>query len=67
MAWNVRIEKTVPDIHNGYRDGILGSKLELMNEFDGKRMVIHQDSGRIEALNWMPDGTKLLFNQGGFI
>ena len=27
LAWNVRIEKTVPDTYNGYRDGILGSKI----------------------------------------
>lgn len=66
-AWNVRIEKTVPDTHNGYRDGILSSRLELMNVFDGKRVIIHQDSGRFEAPNWMPDGKKLLFNQSGSI
>lgn len=66
-AWNVRIEKTVPDTHNGYRDGILASRLELMNVFDGKRIVIHEDAGRFEAPNWMPDGKKLLFNQGGSI
>jgi Tol biopolymer transport system component len=67
MAWNVRIEKTVPDTHNGYRDGILSSRMELMNVFDGKRIIIHQDSGRFEAPNWMPDGKRLLFNQGGSI
>ena len=67
LAWNVRIEKTVPDTYNGYRDGILGSKLELLNVFDGKRVVIHQDTGRFEAPNWMPDGKKLLFNQSGNI
>ena len=67
LAWNVRIEKTVPDSHNGYRDGILGSKMEIMNVFDGKRKIIHEDSGRFEAPNWMPDGKKLLFNQGGSI
>jgi TolB protein len=66
-AWNVRIEKTVPDTHNGYRDGILASRLELMNVSDGKRIVIHEDAGRFEAPNWMPDGKKLLFNQGGSI
>lgn len=67
LAWNVRIEKTVPDSHNGYRDGILGSRMEIMNVFDGKRKIIHEDSGRFEAPNWMPDGKKLLFNQGGSI
>ncbi len=67
MAWNVRIEKTVQDNYNGYKDGILGSRLEIMNVFDGKRTIIHEDSGRFEAPNWMVDGKKLLFNQGGSI
>jgi TolB protein len=67
LAWNVRIEKTVPDTYNGYRDGILPSRLEIMNVFDGMRKIIYEDSGRVEAPNWMPDGKKLLFNQGGSI
>lgn len=67
FAWNVRIEQTVPDTHNGYTDGILSSKMEIMNVFDGKRMIIHEDKGRFEAPNWMPDGKELLFNQGGSI
>lgn len=67
MAWNVRIEKTVADTHSGYRDGVLGSRLEVMNALDGKRKIIYEDSGRFEAPNWMPDGKKLLFNQGGSI
>lgn len=67
IAWNVRMEKTVPDNYNGYRDGILSSRLEILNVFDGKRKIIHEDSGRFEAPNWMPDGKRLLFNQGGSI
>jgi len=67
MAWNVRSEQTVPDTHNGYRDGILGSKMEIMNVFDGKRKIVYEDNGRFEAPNWMPDGKGLLFNQGGNI
>lgn len=66
-AWNVRIEKTVPDNFNGYRDGILSSRLEILNVADGSRKIIHEDSGRFEAPNWMPDGKKLLFNQAGLI
>lgn len=66
-AWNVRIEQTVPDTHNGYRDGVLASRMEIMNVFDGKRKIIHEDKGRFEAPNWMKDGKKLLFNQGGGI
>ena len=45
----------------------LASRLEIMNVFDGKRKIIHEDTGRFEAPNWMPDGKKLLFNQGGSI
>jgi Tol biopolymer transport system component len=67
QAWNVRIEKTVPDNYNGYRDGILGSKLELMTIADGRRKVIYNDTGRIEAPNWMPDGNNILFNKAGSI
>lgn len=67
MAWNVRIEKTVPENFNGYKDGILSSRLEIMTVADGKRKIIHEDSGRFEAPNWMPDNKRLLFNQAGSI
>jgi TolB protein len=68
QVWNVRIEKTVPDNYNGYRDGTLGNRMETMNVFDGKRMIIHENvTTRFEAPNWMPDGKRLLFNQGGSI
>ncbi len=66
-AWNVRIENTVPETYNGYTDGILSSKMEILNVFDGKRKVVYEDKGRFEAPNWMPDGNHLLFNQGGKI
>jgi Tol biopolymer transport system component len=66
-AWNVRIEQTVADNFNGYRDGILSSRLELLNVFDGKRNIIYEDKERFEAPNWMPDGKKILFNKGGSI
>ncbi|MEO6730593.1 MAG: hypothetical protein ABIN01_05210 [Ferruginibacter sp.] len=67
MAWNVRTEQTVPDTHDGYRDGILSSKLETIHVFDGRRKIIYKDAGRLEAPNWMPDGNKILFNKGGSI
>jgi hypothetical protein len=67
LAWNVRIEKTVSDTHNGYQDGVLSSRMEIMNVFDGKRKIIFQDPGRFEAPNWTPDGKRLLFNQEGSI
>lgn len=67
MAWNVRIELPVPDNYNGYRDGVLQSRLETIDVFDGKRKIVYEDNGRIEAPNWMPDGRKLLFNKNGLI
>ncbi|MBI1781761.1 MAG: TolB family protein [Sphingobacteriales bacterium] len=67
IAWNVRQELIVPDTYNGYQDGILGSKLEIVNVFDGKRKIIHEDKGRFEAPNWMKDGKSLLFNKDGLI
>ena len=66
-AWNVRIENTVPETHNGYRDGILSSRMEILNVFTGRRKLVYEDKGRFEAPNWMPDGNNLLFNQGGKI
>lgn len=67
VAWNVRIEQVVPDAYSQARDGILPSRLELLTVADGTRRIIHTDSGRFEAPNWMPDGQRLLFNQGGFM
>jgi TolB protein len=65
-VWNVRIDQPVPDNYNPYRQGfILGSRLEIMNVFDGKRKVIHEESGRFEAPNWSRDGKKLIINKEG--
>jgi Tol biopolymer transport system component len=65
--WNVRIDKPVADDYNPYRDGYLGCRLETMDVFNGKRMVIYEKDGSFEAPNWMPDGKKLLFNMGGLL
>ncbi len=66
IAWNVRIDQPVHDNYNPDREGyIVGSRMEIINVFDGKRKVIHEAPGRFEAPNWMPDGKRLLFNQNG--
>ena len=65
-VWNVRIDRPVPDSYNAYRQGfILGSRLEIMNVFEGKRKVIHEDTERFEAPNWSRDGKFLIINKGG--
>lgn len=64
-VWNVRIDKTVPDGHNAYRQGFIGSRMETVDVADGRRRIIHQAPGRFEAPNYMPGGRRLLFNADG--
>jgi len=66
-AWNVRIDRPVPDSYNPGKEGWIGCRLETMNVFDGMRKVIYEKNGRFEAPNWMPDGKKLLINMDGFL
>jgi TolB protein len=68
----VRIDKPVyndynpnPQVKIPASQKVLGSRLEVMNVFDGKRKVIHESTGRFEAPNWMPDNANLLFNENG--
>ncbi len=63
--WNVRIDQPVAEGYNPYESGFIGSRLETMNVFTGKRKVVYQSEERFEAPNWMPDGKKLLFNMNG--
>ncbi len=65
--WNVRIDRPVSDNYNSGKEGYLGCRLETMNVFDGKRMVIFEKPRRFEAPNWMPDGSRLLFNMDGLL
>jgi Tol biopolymer transport system component len=64
-VWNVRIDKPVTTAYNPDQDGWLGCRLEIINISDGIRKVIMQSPTRFEAPNWMPDGKKLLYNEGG--
>lgn len=66
-VWNVRIDKPVSDDYNPGSQGWLGCRLEKMNVFDGKRIIIYEKPSRFEAPNWMPDGKKLLFNMDGLL
>jgi len=58
-AWNVRLDRSQAA---GLK---VRSRLETMDVQGGDRRVIHQITGRFEAPNYMPDGKKLLYNQGG--
>ncbi len=70
--WNVRIDKPVIHEYHGNPHvtepaviDVLGSRLEIINVADGKRRVVHEWPGRLEAPNWMLDGKKLLYTEGG--
>jgi len=65
--WNIRIDGPVADNYSPYSSGFLGCRLETMDVFNGKRMVIFEKQGSFEAPNWMPDGKKLLFNMDGML
>jgi len=65
--FNLRLDKPVGENYNQARDGAVGCRLETMNVFTGKRMVIYEKQGRFEAPNWMPDGNQLLFNMDGLL
>lgn len=64
-AWNVRIEKPVAEDYNPYQKGFIGSRLEIMNVWDGNRKIILESHGRFEAPNWMPNSKQLLINEEG--
>ena len=70
--WNVRIDIPVanayspnPQVRTSRVEAVLGSQLEIMNVFDGMRTVIHESTAKFEAPNWMPDGKRILYNDGG--
>ncbi|MHB8973750.1 MAG: TolB family protein [Pirellulaceae bacterium] len=52
-------EKFVP-----YRD-YLGSRLEILDVDTGDRRVVFRSADPIEAPNWTPDGTTLIYNAKG--
>lgn len=73
-VWNVRIDRPVvsrfnpnPALNLPETQEVFGCRLEIVNIADGKRKVIRESTGRFEAPNWMPDGTRLLYNEGGLI
>jgi len=75
-AWNVRIDKPVPYTYHpnpliqktiNTKEAVVGCRLETIEINTGIRKIIHEAAHRFEAPNWMPDGEKLLFNDGGFL
>ena len=74
IVWNVRIDKPVAEVYHPnpmvqrrrrQNQPVLGSRLETMDVFEGRRFIVRESKGRFEAPNWMPDGKRLLYNEGG--
>lgn len=65
---NVSIElvEMAPIVETGYSAGV-ESSLEILDVSSGHRTVIHTSDDKIEAPNWSPDGSYLLFNGHGRI
>jgi TolB protein len=61
---NVRITLPTPENFVPYRD-FIGSRLEILDVETSKRSVLLETPDRIEAPNWTPDGTTLIYNSGG--
>lgn len=61
---NVRITLPAPENFVPYRD-FIGSRLEILDVETGKRSVLFESANRIEAPNWTPDGTTLIYNASG--
>jgi len=61
---DVRITVPAPESFVPYRDYI-GSRLETLDVETGDRRVLHETEEAIEAPNWTPDGSTLIFNSKG--
>ena len=59
---NVQISVPFPGISNQGTSMSLGSNLELLDIYSGKREIVYSVSYSIQAPNWMIDGTHLIFN-----
>ncbi|HNR08367.1 MAG TPA: biopolymer transporter TolR [Saprospiraceae bacterium] len=64
-VWNVRIDRPMPPNFNFGGADTIGSRLEVLDVFTGKRRVVYESPVRFEAPNFMPDGKSLLINSKG--
>ena len=63
---DVRISTPAPEELVAYRQ-YLGSNLEILDVTTGKRQVIFNAPGSIQAPNWTPDGKTLIYNADGLL
>ena len=63
---NVRIVIPPKPDYTPYRD-YLGSLIEVLDVVSGRRQVIHSAPNSLQAPNWLPDGSGLIYNSEGLI
>jgi TolB protein len=63
---NVRIYRPAADGYTPYRDYI-GSHIEIMDVFTEQRDIIYSEKGSLQAPNWLPDNSGLIYNADGQI
>ena len=63
---NIRLTRPAPASLVPYRD-YLGSRLELLNVGTGRRTIVYETPGNLEAPNWTPDGKTLIYNSYGSV
>lgn len=61
---NVRLIIPAPDDFVPYKDYI-GSHIEIMDIESGKRQIVHSAPNSLQAPNWTPDGSALVYNSDG--
>jgi TolB protein len=63
---NTLVFNTVPDTLVQY-ESYIGSLLEVMDVYTGKREVLADNVGSWQAPNWTPDGKTLIYNSNGLL
>ncbi|MBC7948065.1 MAG: PD40 domain-containing protein [Chitinophagaceae bacterium] len=63
---NVRVIIPAPATFVPYRDYI-GSHLEIMDVFSGRRKILHTAPNSLQAPNWTNDGKHLIYNSEGLL
>ena len=63
---NVRIVRPANPGFTPYRDYI-GSHIEILNVKTGLCKILHSEPRSLQAPNWHPDGTRLIYNSEGLL
>jgi hypothetical protein len=71
-VWNVRIDKPIdnayqpnPQLVKPPSSEVLGSRLEIMDVFSGRRKMIYSTPGKVESPFWSTDGKRVSFHDKG--